>query len=57
MVLGIPGSGVKLCDPEIFTTVLMEEGEVYFFAGNLPNVSTEKHMYNKFCMMKLQKLE
>ena len=62
MVLDIQGSGLKLYDPEIVTTDLMEEGEVYFCAGNLSTVSietfAEKHKCNKFCkMMKLQKLE
>ena len=62
MVLDIQGSSLKLYDPEIVTTDLMEEGEVYFCAGNLSTVSietfAEKHKCNKFCkMMKLQKLE
>ena len=62
MVLDIQGSGLKLYDPEIVTTDLMEEGKVYFRAGNLSTVSietfVEKHKCNKFCkMMKLQKLE
>ena len=62
MVLDIQASGLKLYDPEIATTDLVEEGEVYFCAGNLSTVSietfAEKRTCNKFCkMMKLQKVE
>ena len=62
MVLDIQGSGLKLYDPEIVTTDLMQEGEVHFCAGSLSTASIEafaaKHKCNKFCkMMKLQKLE
>ena len=52
MVLDIQGSDLKLYGPEIVTSDLMEEGEVYFCACNLSTVSietfAEKHKCNKF---------
>jgi len=56
MVLDIQGVRYTLCDPEVASTVLLEEeGELRFCAGNLSTHAIETfftfHKCNEFCKM------
>ena len=55
LVVDLQGVGYELCDPEIASTVLLEDGELNFCAGNLSQNAIENfldnHTCNKFCEM------
>ena len=55
MVVDLQGVGYQLCDPEIASTVLLEDGELNFCAGNLSQNAIENffdnHKCNRFCKM------
>ena len=61
MVTDIQGVGYTLCDPEIASTVLIDEEHKYYFcSGNLSDTAMNtffaSHNCNKFCeLLKLQK--
>ena len=59
MVRDLQGVGYQLCDPEISTDVLIEDGEVNLCAGNLSTKAIDEflsaHICNKYCeMMKIK---
>ena len=55
MLLDLQGTGYNLYDPEIATTTLEDDGEVYFCAGNLGSSAIDAfkdgHQCNKYCAM------
>ena len=55
MVFDLQGVGYKLCDPEIATITLLEDGELNFCAGNLSSNAIQNffahHCCNKYCKM------
>jgi hypothetical protein len=55
MFVDIQGCGVKLYDPEIASSELVEDGEVLFCAGNLSNTAIDNfvfhHVCNRFCKL------
>ena len=61
MLLDIQGCGLKLYDPEIASSELVEDGEVLFCAWNLSKTAIDNfvfhHVCNKFCkLLKLSEL-
>ena len=55
MLVDIQGCGVKLYDPEIASSELVEDGEVLFCAGNLSSTAIDNfvfhHVCNRFCKL------
>eukprot|EP00112_Aurelia_sp_Birch-Aquarium-sp1_P019166 Seg469.6 transcript_id=Seg469.6/GoldUCD/mRNA.D3Y31 product="Transient receptor potential cation channel subfamily M member 6" protein_id=Seg469.6/GoldUCD/D3Y31 len=55
MVLDLQGVAYSLCDPEIATITLLEDGELNFCAGNLSsdaiNQFLGEHNCNRYCKM------
>ena len=55
MLVDIQGYGVKLYDPEIASSELVEDGELLFCAGNLSKTAIDNfivhHVCNKFCKL------
>ena len=55
MVLDLQGVDYNLCDPEIATMDLLNEGELNFFTGNLSTQAIEgifsSHNCNQYCKM------
>ena len=55
MLVDIQGCGVKLYDPEIASSELVEDGELLFCAGNLSKTIIDNfivhHVCNKFCKL------
>ena len=55
MLLDLQGTGYNLYDPEIATTTLVDDGEVFFCAGNLGSTAIDvfkiEHQCNKYCAM------
>ena len=55
MILDLQGVAYNLCDPEIATTDLLQDGELKFCAGNLSTTAIgnffASHKCNKYCKM------
>ena len=55
IVVDLQGVGNEVCDPEIASTAVLEDGELTFCAGNLSQHAIENcfhnHLCNKVCKM------
>ena len=55
MVFDLQGVGYSLCDPEITTMTLLDDGELKFCAGNLSHEAINRclaeHNCNRCCKM------